>query len=200
MGARMQTLFQIAAAAVSLYATLCFVRIIITWIPRAQYSGFGRFLSSLCDPYMNLFSRLPLRIGGLDFSPMISIGLLSLLSSILGNTAQTGRIYIGGILSYLVVLIWSVFSSLVAILLIAVIIRYFVLIFSRSSTSYNSVWSAFDNALSSIVFKISSLLAGKNPMSYKKALGLTILELIVALICGRIIIQVIIGLLVRIPF
>lgn len=200
MGARMQTLFQIAAAAVSLYATLCFVRIIITWIPRAQYSGFGRFLSSLCDPYMNLFSRLPLRIGGLDFSPMISIGLLSLLSSILGNTAQTGRIYIGGILSYLVVLIWSVFSSLAAILLIAVIIRYFVLIFSRSSTGYNSVWSAFDNALSSIVFKISSLLAGKNPMSYKKALGLTILELIVALICGRIIIQVIIGLLVRIPF
>lgn len=196
----MQTLFQIAAAAVSLYATLCFIRIIITWIPRAQYSGFGRFLSSLCDPYMNLFSRLPLRIGGLDFSPMISIGLLSLISSVLGNTAQTGRIYIGGILSYLVALIWSVFSSLVTILLIAVVIRYFVLLFSKTSTSYNSPWSVFDNALGPIVFKISSLLAGRNPVSYKKALGLTILELIVALICGQICMQIIISLLSRIPF
>ena len=196
----MQTIFQTAAALVSLYTTLCFIRIIITWIPGVQYSAFGRFLSTLCDPYLTLFSRLPLRIGGLDFSPMISIGLLSLLSSVLGNTAQTGRIYIGGILAYLVALIWSVFSSLLGILLIAIIIRYCVLIFSRNSTSYNSIWSYFDSAISPLVFKIAGIISGSKPVSYKKALGIAIIEIILALACGRIIMQIFIGLLSKIPF
>ena len=38
----MQTIFQTAAALVSLYTTLCFIRIIITWIPGVQYSAFGK--------------------------------------------------------------------------------------------------------------------------------------------------------------
>ena len=32
---------------------ICFVRIMLSWFPGAQYSPVGRFLSSLCDPYLN---------------------------------------------------------------------------------------------------------------------------------------------------
>ena len=85
----LQFLFQAAAGAVSLYTTLCIIRIIITWFPQINYSVFGRFLSTLCDPYLNLFGRIPLRFGAFDFTPMLAIGALSVLSSVLANTART---------------------------------------------------------------------------------------------------------------
>ena len=78
-------LFQAAAGAVSLYTTLCIIRIIITWFPQINYSAFGRFLGALCDPYLNLFGRIPLRLGAFDFTPMLAIGALSVLSSVLGT-------------------------------------------------------------------------------------------------------------------
>lgn len=194
----MRLIFQIATTVVSLYTMLCFVRIIITWFPGINYSNIGRFLSTICDPYMNLFSRLPLRIGGLDFSPMISIGLLSLLSSVLENITATGRIYFGGILVSLLSLVWSVCSSLLSIFLLALIIRYLVLIFSKRK--YNSIWDHFDSALSPIIFKITKIFTKGKSINYKTALGLSIFESVVFLISGQILLQVLINLLVKLPF
>lgn len=37
---------------------------------------FGQILASICDPYMNYFRGIRfLRIGNMDFSPVLSIGL-----------------------------------------------------------------------------------------------------------------------------
>ena len=69
-------IFSLLAAAISLYTMLCFVRIILTWIPSLNYSKFGHFMATLCDPYMNYFRRFRfLRFGNLDFSPVLSLGL-----------------------------------------------------------------------------------------------------------------------------
>ena len=91
-------IFRLLASAVSLYGTICFIRIIITWIPSINYSSIGSFLSQLCDPYLYIFAKFPLRVGMLDFTPVISLGLLTLVSSILNDIARSGKIYIGGIL------------------------------------------------------------------------------------------------------
>lgn len=180
-----QVLFSLFATVVSIYTFLCFLRIIISWIPGLLYSSFGNFLCKLCDPYMNLFSRLPLRIGGLDFSPMISIGLLSLLSSTLENTARTGTLYIGGILASFVGLIWSIIHSLLVILLLAVIIRYFILLFARQK--YSPFWNSFDSFVTPLIDKITRPFIPKRKfISVKTKFLIAIIELILIIVIGQI--------------
>lgn len=181
----MQVIFQIAGAVISVYSIFCIIRIFLTWLPGLEYSSIGRFFSTICDPYLNLFSRLPFRLGMVDFSPIISIGILTLLSSILSNIAQTGRLFIGGILASIVQLVWGVFSSIITILLIALIIRLLVLLITRKNASYGSIWYQFDQMISPIVFKISSVFMRGNYSDYKKALIMSVVELAVLYICGR---------------
>ena len=70
-------LFQLLASVISFYTMVCFVRILLTWIPSAQYSKFGRILASICDPYLNLFRGLRfLRVGMFDLSPAVALCLL----------------------------------------------------------------------------------------------------------------------------
>lgn len=196
----MQTLFNLLSATVSLYTTICFVRIIFTWIPQLNYSAIGQFLSAICDPWLNLFSRIPLRIGGLDFTPMLSIGVLTLISSLLKNIAATGRIYVGGILANLVSLVWAVFSSIALILFITLLVRLLVMVFSKKSNYYNSPWIRFDNALNPLVFKLSRPFSRGKNISYKTALIISTIMLCVLLVLGQILTAKIIELIILLPF
>ncbi|MCI6545694.1 MAG: YggT family protein, partial [Spirochaetia bacterium] len=148
-------IFRLLASAVSLYGTICFIRIIITWIPSINYSSIGSFLSQLCDPYLYIFARFPLRVGMLDFTPVISLGLLTLVSSILNDIARSGKIYIGGILAGILSLVWSVGSTFVGIMMLLFFIRYCVAIFVKSSNEYGSPWQVLDNSISRLVYKIA---------------------------------------------
>lgn len=195
----MQLVFQIAGAVVSVYAILCIIRIIMTWLPGLEYTSIGRFFSRVCDPYLNIFSRLPFRIGMIDFSPVISIGILTLLSSVLSNIAITGRLHIGAILATVVSLVWGVFSSIITVLLIALVIRFCVLLFSGKNANYGSVWYQFDQMISPIVFKIAGIFMRGNYSDYKKALIISIIELITLYICGKFLIGFICGLMYMIP-
>ena len=42
---------------INAYLFLCFIRILLSWVPSAAYSSFGKVLSSICDPYLNWFRR-----------------------------------------------------------------------------------------------------------------------------------------------
>ena len=179
-----QLIFHLASSAVSLYSTFCFIRCLCSWVPSINYSRFGQFLQALCDPWMNLFRRLPLQFLGIDFSAMLSLGALYLISSILESIAQTGAFRISAILAYLVMLLWSVFSTLLGIFLIVLIIRLCVLIFSPSSNYYGSIWTQIDSSLSRAVFKISGAFTGNRSIRYKTALIISIIVLIVSLIAG----------------
>ena len=90
-----QTILSIIAAVLSLYTLLCFIYILMSWFPGAKFTSFGRGLSAICEPYMNIFKRLSfLRIGNIDFSPIVSLGILSLASAILAGIQRTGRIFL----------------------------------------------------------------------------------------------------------
>ena len=51
---------------------------VLSWFPGGYQSGIGRFLAKICEPYIQLFARLPLRIGGFDFTILASILILNL--------------------------------------------------------------------------------------------------------------------------
>ncbi|MEM8602353.1 MAG: YggT family protein [Cyanobacteria bacterium P01_H01_bin.121] len=73
---------------VAIYSVLLIIRIILTWFPTIDwYSQPFAFLSQMTDPYLNIFRSIIPPLGGLDFSPMLAIILLQVVSSILSEVA-----------------------------------------------------------------------------------------------------------------
>jgi YggT family protein len=197
----MAYVFQMLASAVNIYAFLCFIRIILTWIPGASYSGFGRFLSNICDPFLNIFRGVRwMQVGSLDFSPAVSIGLLYALSSILSNIAVTGRIYFGGILAIFIGMLWSIFASLMGFLLILLIIRFIAMLTQKRSNYYGSFWSQLDYALEPFVHRFTKFLSNGKFQSYRNAVLITIVMLIMLLVGGQVLMNFFIHLVQKIPF
>ena len=195
-----QTILSIIAGALSLYTLLCFIYILMSWFPGAKFTKFGHFMSSICDPYMNLFRRMSfLRIGNIDFSPIVSIGLLSLASAILAGIQRTGRIYIGGIIGTIFSSIWGIASSIIGIFVILIFIRWIVLLFSKGRTSYESGWNQIDMILNKMTYKIAGTISKKS-MSYQTSLLMSWIILIAVLIIGHVLIGILVNLCGRIPF
>ena len=195
-----QTILSIFAGALSLYTLLCFIYILMSWFPGARFTKFGHLLSSICEPYMNLFRKMSfLRIGNIDFSPIVSIGLLSLASAILAGIQRTGKIYIGGILETILSSLWGIASSIIGIFVILIFIRWIVLLFNKGRTSYESPWNQVDIILNKMSYKIAGTIS-KKTMSYQTSLLLSWIILIVVLIIGHILIGILANLCNRIPF
>lgn len=196
----MSYVFQILSAIVNLYSIICFIYIMLSWFPGDRFTKFRKFVSSLCEPYMGLFSRFRwFTFGHIDFSPIISIGLLSLLSSILGGITSTGRIYFGGILATVIFMIWNIISTFLSILVILLIVRLIVLLVKKGVTPYNSAWYQIDQFLGKITYKITSIFVKKS-FSYKKSLIVSLIVFALLTFVGRIVITLLINLCYAIPF
>ena len=194
------TILGILSAIINIYTILCVISIILTWFPGAKFTAFGKFLSSICDPYLNLFSKSgKLRIGNIDFSPILAIGILSLLTTILSRITLTGRIFFGGILAAIVSLFWNLGSSLIGILALIILVRWIVLLVKKGYTPYDSGWNNVDAMLQKPVYKISSTFS-KNPVSYQTALLISWITLAVILLLGAILSGILIHLCNMLPF
>lgn len=196
----LRILINTAAGAVSLYSTLCFFRIILTWIPSLNYSAVGKFLSSICDPYLNLFSRLPLRVGMIDFTAMVAIGVLYVISSILTNVSASGYISLSMILANLINIVLSIGSSIITVIMLIFFVRYLVSVFNKSSNQYNSPWQRFDDAIRNMVFKICSFLTGGKNISYKTALLVDSIALLLILLVSSFLLRILLVFVNYIPF
>lgn len=192
-------IFGLLSAVVSLYTMMCFVRIILTWIPSLNYSKFGSFMSTLCDPYMNYFRRFRfLQFRNIDFSPILSMGLLVAVSNIFSSIAMTGRFSIGYLLASVISILWSVVASVAGFLIILLIIRLVALFLNKNG---GSLWYSLDNTLNPIVYKIAGVFRGKNTfMTQKTAYIITIIALFVARFLGNAAFSLIADLLTTLPF
>lgn len=194
------TILSLLAAAITIYTILCFIYIVMSWFPGFRFTAVGKFVTKACEPYMNLFSKHGwLRLGNFDFSPIISIGLLTLASSILGGIQSSGRIYIGGILATVISMIWSIASSLLTILFLLVLIRWIVLLINKNQTSFDSIWYQIDNIINKFSYKIARTFT-KNSFNYAKSLLISWIALIIILFVGNILIRILCGLCYQLPF
>jgi len=194
------TILSILAAALTIYTILCFIYIVMSWFPGLRFTAFGKFITNACEPYMNLFSKKGwLRFGNIDFSPIISIGLLSLASSILGGIQSSGRIYIGGIIATIISMIWSIVSSLLTILLLLVFVRWIVLIINKNQTSFDSGWNQVDNIINKFSYKIARTFT-KNSFNYRTSLLISWITIGVVLFAGSILIRILCNLCYQLPF
>ena len=195
-----QTILSILAGALSLYTFLCLIYILISWFPGARFTKFGHFMTSVCEPYMGLFRKMSfLRIGNIDFSPIVSLGLLSLASAILAGIQHTGRIFLGGILGTIIGSLWGIASSIVGIFTLLTFIRWIVLLINKGRTSYESGWNQVDMILNKISYKVAGTFTKKS-MSYQKSLLLSWITLLVVLVAGNILSSTLTNLCYSMPF
>jgi len=158
----------------SIYSLLCTVRIFFTWVQSLEYSKVGRFLSKVCDPYLNFFKIKALRINNFDLSPIIALVVLWGITQILNTFASQSTISLGIILSILVLIIWRVISSVLGFFAIILVVRLIVLLIN--ARTYGTIWDNLDRAISPIIFKMTNMFYKNQSVSFKKSLIIAIIE------------------------
>ena len=78
-------MIHLAVGVVLAVLTLCFlVRIVLTWYPRLDLSHFGwRMILWPTEPFLAFTRTVVVPIGGVDVTPVIWVGLISLIRELL---------------------------------------------------------------------------------------------------------------------
>ncbi|WP_088894312.1 YggT family protein [Leptolyngbya ohadii] len=76
-------LLQALQTFIGIYTALLFIRILLSWFPNIDwYNQPWALISQLTDPYLNLFRSIIPPLGGMDFSPILALLLLQVVSSL----------------------------------------------------------------------------------------------------------------------
>ncbi len=74
---------------VNIYVYLMIIRILLTWFPNIDWmQQIAGFLSTITDPYLDLFRSVIPPIGGMDLSPILAIFLLQFIAGALTTTVS----------------------------------------------------------------------------------------------------------------
>ncbi len=150
---------------ISLYMLVCLVRVFLTWVPSLAYSSFGRLLSQIADPWLNLFRRFnPLKRYGVDISPIFAFAVLMLVANILNQIANSRHFSITSILGFTISMVWSVVSSLLTFFNIIVLVR---LVANLLNKNQGQIWQSIDQLLNPAIQKVTSLVT-KNRFTQMK--------------------------------
>ena len=195
-------IMNLLANIVSIYAIMCFVRIILTWIPSLAYSRGVRILASACDPFLDRFRhRKWLILGSFDFGPAVALCVLGAVSSILGAIARGGRFSFSWLIAYVVSMLWTIISSVIGFIILLLVIRLIIiLVKGEGSYESNPILYQLDSTLSSVSYRITNTFTGGKRVSYKTALITAIVALIIINIVGGIIFAMIARFITGLPF
>ena len=69
--------------AATIYSWVLVAFALLSWFPNAYETTLGRLLTSLVKPILQALRRLPLSIGGLDFTVWVAVLLVHLLGNYL---------------------------------------------------------------------------------------------------------------------
>lgn len=191
-------LFRTLTAAVSIYEVLCLIYVVMSWFPGSRNSRFGYYITQACEPFMNFFRRFNVRIGVLDFSPVLAFGALVLISGVFSNIATYGAIRLGTLLASLLQVCWSLCSSVITVFNVIIIIR---LVIHLAGKDFKlEICRTLDTIISPVQTRVSSLLFRNRFKTYRIQLACTLGVCIVAQILGSWLIGLLATLLVKLPF
>ena len=151
--------FYVLGTAINIYIWMCIIRIILSWSPTLLRNGIGQFLCEFCDPYLVFFRRFKFtQIGGLDISPVISLGLLSVLKNICFSIYESGNFSILNVGIILISSFYQVLEFILNILTFLALLR-FILDFSYKYRS-SFVCTFIDNIFKPIIMFIIKYIFG----------------------------------------
>ncbi len=130
----------------SIYIILIFVRIILAWLRPNMFNPIVRFVYALTDPYLKLFAGIKfLRIGSMDFSPILAFYLLYLLQELCYKVILTGHFSLELLVSLIIVLLFRFVYFILFIFIVAVGLRFIL----------DIIGLRMDNVFISIVYSLS---------------------------------------------
>ena len=193
----MNIVLSIIAAVISIYAILCMVRVIITWIRSISYTPFAQFLANICDPWLNIFrGKKWLCIAGLDFGPALAISILGAIAALISSIGR-GGFHFGFILSTIISLAWSIVASIISFIILILIIRLIFLLLGKDSDSF---WDMVDGPIQKITGTVTRPFSGGNPVSFKARIIASIIILFVVDLIGSLLFGFLCNMIGRIPF
>ena len=66
-------IFQLVSTAFLIYRFMLIGYILMSWVPALQDSPVGRFLETVCEPYLGFFRKFIPPIGMIDISPIVGL-------------------------------------------------------------------------------------------------------------------------------
>lgn len=122
----------------ALYSFLIWIRIFLSWItPYPQAGTFTYYIARIVDPFLSAFRSSKARIGMLDFSPVIAVGVLSVVQSILNVFGYSGYLTFGIILAQIIAAFWGYGVSIFLWISIIMLIFRTIASFSSNPAFYN---------------------------------------------------------------
>ena len=194
----MKDFINLLSGVISVYMMLIIVRIVMTWFNTDYANDPRNFLAKMCDPYLNYFRRFNLRLGSVDFSPILGITALVIVKNILMQLATYGKITVGIILSVIITSVWYALSSLLTFFILFVIIRLIMLLV-RSNT-FSPFASGLDSILVPLASKTAALFVKNSATGYQTNLMILGGLLIAVKLAGSYIMKFVVSYLPQLPF
>lgn len=191
-------LLRLLSFAISIYSFLCLIRLLLSFSPSLQQNSFYTFLTSICDPYLYLFRKLTfLRLNQLDFSPIISLGLLYMLTQMLNTIIAIKRFSLGILLSVIVNFAFSIVNSFLFFLIIILAIRLIFLLLNKDTSS---IWFSFDQFIKPIADFITKKFYKNSFYTFQKSLIISLISFIVFSAILKIVALILVSFFQTLPF
>ena len=130
----------------SIYIMLIFIRVIFAWLRPNMFNPIVRFVYSLTDPYLKMFAGIKfLRVGSIDFTPLLAFYLLYLLQELSYKVILTGYFSLELLISLIIVLLFRFVYFILFIFIVAVGLRFI----------FEIIGLRVNNVFVSIVYSIS---------------------------------------------
>ncbi|MFP4068080.1 MAG: YggT family protein [Spirochaetaceae bacterium] len=195
----LQDIMRLISTAISIYMLIIFVRIVMTWVQGASYGRAMQVISSITDPYLNLFRGMRfLQVGYVDFSPIAAIITLSIVSNITTQIAYAGTVTVGRVLAFTLSAVGSAVFFFVTLFLIITTVRVVAVWIGVNSTG--RFWITLDRLLQPLTFRLLEKFGRSESLTYPQALMAFAATLLVVLILGRFLLSIAVGALAQLPF
>jgi YggT family protein len=183
----------------SVYMILCALRVFMTWAPQIEMGKPGTILRRIVDPYLSIFSRIPLfRTERFDFSPIAALAVLSVANNMLASIAVSGSVSIGLLLSLVLGAAWSAISFVLSFLAVCAFAR--IVVFIAHWNSLHPIWVVIDGVLNPILYQINKFIYRNKAVDYLQGLITGFLALVIFRGLGGTLIHILERLFVSLPF
>ena len=184
------------ARLISLYSFFIWIRIIMSWFnPWPREGSITWYFAKLVDPYLNLFRSKKFVIGYFDFSPLLAVGLLAVIQSLLNIYSVFQVMTLSLVIQMMLSAFWTYALSLLLIILI-------ILLAIRTIGAFTHSYglSRMNAVTENIIRKVQNLFF---PNRIVKETTLCVITLAIAVLtwfASRWLIGFLIALAARIPF
>jgi YggT family protein len=194
----MRLIFGLLSTIAGIYSLLIFFRIIFSWFNGMIPGKPVEFLKKITDPYLDWWRRnLNLKVGFLDFSVVAAIVSLSLIQNILFTLSMSQRMTLGFILAEILLSVWTVFSFIIGFFIVVIILR--AIGYLANQSIYSTFWSVVDSISQPVLYRMNRIFFGDGIGNYFKGIIFSLLLFFLIIFGGRILVNLLAGILRQLP-